>query len=135
MTGEPTNRWYVDRFMIAGYLAVFLLVFGLGAWAALARISGAVIVPGTLEVEGNRQVVQHPTGGVIDVINVRNGDKVNAGDVLVRLEGDEIVSELGIVEGQWFEILARKGRLSAERDGLGEITFAPELTSRVVAKV
>ncbi len=133
MTGEPTNRWYVDRFMIAGYLAVFLLVFGLGAWAALARISGAVIVPGTLEVEGNRQVVQHPTGGVIDVINVRNGDKVNAGDVLVRLEGDEIVSELGIVEGQWFEILARKGRLSAERDGLGEITFAPELTSRVVA--
>ena len=130
MSGEVTNRWFVHRFMIGGYLAVFLLVFGLGAWGALARISGAVIVSGTLEVEGNRQVVQHPTGGVIDKINVRNGDAVGAGDVLIRLEGDEIVSELGIVEGQWFEILARKGRLSAERDGLSEITFDPELMSR-----
>ena len=79
-----------------------------------------------MPVEGNRQVVQHQTGGVIAAINARDGDEVKAGDVLIELDGDALRSELGIVEGQWFEILARKGRLSAERDGLLERVSALE---------
>ncbi len=130
MSGDRQNRWNIGRFVIGGYVALGVMVFGLGAWAAVAQISGAVIMPGTLEVEGNRQVVQHPTGGVIAEIRVRNGDVVKQGDILVRLEGDSIISELGIVEGQWLEILARKGRLSAERDGLSTITYDPELIER-----
>lgn len=130
MNQEPRNRWKIRRFVLGGYVVIAALVFGLGAWAAVARISGAVIVPGSLEVEGNRQVVQHPTGGVIAAIRIKDGDTVKAGDVLVELEGDSIISDLGIVEGQWFEILARKGRLDAERDGMTQITFNPELVSR-----
>lgn len=130
MSSEPETSWNMRRFLVGGYVVIFVLVFGIGAWAAVARISGAVVVPGTLEVEGNRQVVVHPDGGVIKTIAARNGDNVKAGDVLVSLEGDSIISELGIVEGQWFEILARKGRLAAERDGQTEITFDPELTMR-----
>jgi HlyD family secretion protein len=127
MNEEPADRWHLRRFLFIGYIAFFTLVFGIGAWAAVARISGAVVTAGTLEVEGNRQVVQHPTGGVIASINARDGDEVQAGDVLIELEGQALISELGIVEGQWFEILARKSRLSAERDGLDAIEFDPEL--------
>ncbi|HPG23488.1 MAG TPA: HlyD family type I secretion periplasmic adaptor subunit, partial [Amaricoccus sp.] len=130
MSADPKNRWHLRRFLFVGYVALFLLVGGLGGWAAVTRIAGAVIAPGALEVEGNRQVIQHPTGGVIEEINARDGDEVTEGDVIIRLDGQSLVSELGIVEGQWFEILARKSRLSAERDGLAEIDFDPELVSR-----
>jgi len=130
MSSEPKNRWHLGRFLFVGYFALFLLVGGIGGWAAAARISGAVIAHGAFEVEGNRQVIQHPTGGVIEEINARDGDEVFEGEVIIRLDGQSLVSELGIVEGQWFEILARKSRLSAERDGLTEIVFDPELLSR-----
>lgn len=132
MTGETRKR-SVRPFVLGGYVTLFVLVFGIGAWAAVSRISGAVIAQGSVEVEGNRQVVQHPTGGVIAAIHVRDGDPVAAGDILISLEGDMLISELGIVEGQWFEILARKSRLSAERDGLDSVTFDPELVSRAAA--
>ncbi len=127
---EKEMNWNLRRFLIGGYVVLGVMVFGLGAWAAVARISGAVVVSGTLEVEGNRQVLQHPNGGVVEALNVRDGDEVKKGQVLLELEGDSLVTELGIVEGQWFEILARKGRLAAERDGLTEITYDPEIHER-----
>lgn len=124
---DVANRWGVRPFLMLGYVTLFLLVAGLGGWGAMARISGAIIAPGSLEVEGNRQVVQHPIGGVIAAINARDGDNVQAGDILVELEGEAKLSELEIVEGQWFEVLARKSRLSAERDVSDTIEFVPEL--------
>lgn len=130
---EPGERWRARPFLLLGYGALFVLVFGLGTWGAMARISGAVVAVGFVAVEGNRQVVQHPTGGVIEAINVRDGDVVDAGDVLITLDGDSLVSELGIVEGQWFEILARKSRLAAERDGLEAIAFDPALVEAAAA--
>jgi HlyD family secretion protein len=126
---DVANRWGVRPFLMMGYVTLFLLVAGLGGWGAMARISGAIIAPGSLEVEGNRQVVQHPIGGVIAAIHARNGDDVRAGDVLVELEGEAKRSELEIVEGQWFEVLARKSRLSAERDLSDAIVFEPELVA------
>jgi HlyD family secretion protein len=125
-----TDRWSLRRLLFIGYLTLFVFVFGIGAWAAVTRISGAVVGAGSIEVEGNRQVVQHPTGGVIKAINARNGDEVQEGDVLVELDGEELFPELGIVEGQWFELLARKSRLGAERDGLDAIVFDPEIVAR-----
>jgi HlyD family secretion protein len=130
MSTDETGRWNLRGFLLTGYVALFILVFGIGAWAAVTRISGAIVAAGAVEVEGNRQVVQHPTGGVIEAINARDGDEVKVGDVLIRLEGQSVISELGIVEGQWFEILARKSRLSAERDGLEAIEFESELVER-----
>ncbi len=126
----PDTNWNLRPFMFVGYLTLGLLVFGVGAWAAVARISGAIVAPGAVEVEGNRQVVQHPTGGVITAINFRDGDEVREGEVLIRLEGQTLRAELGIVEGQWFEILARGSGLAAERDGLDTIEFDPEIVER-----
>jgi len=133
MTGETKDSWRLRPLLVLGYATLTLLVLGLGVWGAMARISGAVIAPGAVEVEGNRQVVQHLTGGVISAINVRDGDEVDAGDVLVELEGDALRSELDIVEGQWFEILSRRSRLSAERDLADAIEFNPILVERAGA--
>lgn len=132
MTGmtDDRDRWRLRPLIVIGYAALFFLVFGIGAWAAVSRIAGAVVGAGSLEVEGNRQVVQHPNGGVIKEIHARNGDKVEAGQVLIELDGEDLRPELGTVEGQWFEILARKSRLNAERDSLDTIVFDPELLSR-----
>ena len=130
MTDTGRRNWNIRPFLLLGYGALFFLVFGIGAWGAATKISGAIIAPGAIEVEGNRQVVQHLSGGVIAAIEARDGDSVEEGQVLVRLEGSQIRAELGIVEGQFFEILARKSRLSAERDGLEEIVFYPELIER-----
>ena len=106
-----------------GFLALVLLVGGFGVWSVTASISGAVVAPGLIEVEQNRQAVQHTDGGQVATLNIREGDSVQAGDVLIRLDETQLVSELAIVEGQLFEIMARRGRLEAERDGADEIAF------------
>jgi HlyD family secretion protein len=126
----PKDRWRMRPLLFLGYFTVFTLVFGLGAWAAVTKIAGAVVSAGNLEVEGKKQVIQHPTGGVIKAINARNGDEVTEGQVLVELDGENLGPELDTVEGQWFEIIARKSRLDAERDLLDAITFHPELIGR-----
>ena len=119
--------WSFRPFMLLGYATLAVLVLGLGGWGVFARISGAVIAMGTVEVQGSRQVVQHPVGGVVTEILARDGDVVQAGDVLLRLEGDSILSEHEIVEGQLFELMARQDRLEAQRDVRDAITFSDEL--------
>ena len=122
--------WSFRPFLLLGYATLALLVLGLGGWGVMARISGAVIAMGTVEVEGNRQVVQHPVGGVVTEILARDGDVVAAGDVLLRLEGDAQRAEHATVEGQLFELVARQNRLEALRDGR---TPSPS-TTRSVAR-
>jgi HlyD family secretion protein len=122
--------WSFRPFVLLGFATVALLVVGLGGWGAMARISGAVIASGSVEVEGNRQVVQHPVGGVVTEILARDGDKVAAGQVLLRLEGDSQRAEFRTVEGQLFELVARQNRLEALRDGNDTIVFDDELLAR-----
>jgi len=122
--------WPVRRFLWVGFAALAFLVIGVGGWSVFTTISGAVIASGEVEVKGNRQVVQHPSGGVVIDILARDGDAVAAGDVLLRLEGDALDAELEIVEGQLFEILAQQNRLAAQRDGADAIAFNPELLER-----
>lgn len=113
--------------LFLGVLALIVLVGGFGGWAVFTNLSGAIIAPGQIEVERNRQVVQHPDGGVVAEIAVDEGDTVLQGDLLLRLDSTRLDSEVAIVETQLFEIMARRGRLEAERDGMSEIVFDPEL--------
>lgn len=116
--------------MITGILALTVLLGGFGYWGATTNISGAIIAGGSIEVDQNRQVVQHPDGGVVAEIIVDEGDTVAVGDVLLQLDPTLLRSELTIVEGQYFELVARRARLQAERDGLDEITFAEDVLTR-----
>jgi HlyD family secretion protein len=121
------DQWSSRGPVIFGMLGLTLLVGVFGAWAAMTSIAGAIVASGRIEVESNRQVVQHPDGGVVSEILVREGDVVKVGQPLIRLDSNLLHSELVIIEGQLFELMARRGRLEAERDGLDVVTFDPEL--------
>ncbi|PKP67862.1 MAG: HlyD family type I secretion periplasmic adaptor subunit, partial [Alphaproteobacteria bacterium HGW-Alphaproteobacteria-8] len=130
----PAQIWRATGSMRTGVVAVVALVFGLGAWAAFASIAGAVVAPGRLKVETNQQVVQHPDGGVVAEILVKEGDVVQAGDLLIRLDDRLLRGELTIQEGRLYEILARIGRLEAEQDGADAPRFNPELLEVAAAR-
>ena len=112
----PDKRWSARFPLAVGASAIVLLLSGLAAWGVATEIAGAVVAPGAVEVQSERQVIQHPDGGVVGEILARDGDSVAAGDVLLRLDGTFLRSELIIVEQQLAEIFARRARLTAERD-------------------
>ncbi len=121
--------WHITIPAFVGFLALAILVGGLGVWAVQTRLAGAIISQGNIEVQSNRQVIEHPDGGVVGEIFVRDGDAVSDGDLLVRLDDTFLSSEKTIVESQLFELMARKIRLEAERDGAGMETLAPQLAA------
>lgn len=113
--------------LIVGYIAAFLLIGGLGYWSATARIAGAVVAPGIVQVESNRQAIQHLDGGIVGAILVKDGDHVSAGDILIQFDDTRFQSELAIVEGQLFELQARTLRLDAEREDLATLNIPANL--------
>ena len=121
------KRYSAGLPLTLGLIALLVLVGGFGTWAVLSNIAGAVVVSGRIEVDRNRQVVQHLEGGVVEKIFVDEGDEVVAGEVLIRLDDENVRPNLAITENQLYELMARRGRLEAEQDGLDEITFDPEL--------
>lgn len=132
--GAAGSRWSSRRPLLIGAVTLALLVGGFGGWAVTAPISGAVIATGQLEVERDRVVVQHPDGGVVEEIFVIEGSRVAAGDVLMRINGGQVRSELTVVESQFFETLARRGRLEAERSNLDEPVFPLMLLEAATAQ-
>ena len=121
------NEFSSTKPLAIGLIASLLLIVGFGGWAVMAQLSGAIIATGQIEVDQNRQIVQHPDGGVVSEILVEEGDTVANGDVLLRLDPRNQQSELSIIQGQLFELMARRGRLVAERDNLESVTFDPRL--------
>lgn len=122
-----SSPWSAKRFVLIGMFGLLVLVGGFGTWAAISQISGAIVASGRFEVDQNRQIVQHQTGGTVATILTREGDSVKAGELLLQLDGVELKSQLQITEGQLFELMARRARLEAERDGADELTFDEEL--------
>ncbi len=127
MSKSSKNRWSATRPVVLGFLGLLVLFGGFGTWAVRSEIAGAVVATGRIEVDRNRQIVQHQNGGVVATILVDDGDAVEAGDLLLQLDPQELASQLAIAEGQLFELMARRGRLEAQRDEKQEISFDPEL--------
>jgi HlyD family secretion protein len=123
-------RESIRRHMIAGLTIVIVLVCGMGGWAATTQLAGALIAPGSVVVDSNVKKVQHPTGGVVGEVRVRDGDRVKAGDIVVRLDETVTRANLAIVTKGLDELSARKARLVAERDGADNITFPADLLKR-----
>jgi HlyD family secretion protein len=111
---------------------VLIAVFG-GAmvfWSVATTMSGAVIAPGQFVVDGSVKKVQHPTGGVVGELLVREGDQVAEGDLLIRLDETVTRANLQVLVRQIDELTGRKARLEAERDGNDAIDMPSELTGR-----
>jgi HlyD family secretion protein len=120
----------IRRHFLAGVAIVLFLVVGIGGWATLTEISGAVIAPGVLVVDSRVQEVQHSTGGIVAEILAHDGDRVRAGDVLLRLDATLTSANLAIVSKSLDELMARKARLIAERGDQESIVFPEELLGR-----
>ena len=126
-------RASIRRQLVAAGLIAVVLVPGIGGWAALTTFSGAVIAPGQLVVESEVKKVQHPTGGVVGELRVKDGDRVRAGDVLVHLDETLTRANLDMTRKALDELAARRARAEAERDGLPGVVFPMELLLRRVA--
>jgi len=120
----------IRRHLLVGVIVAFLLVGGVGGWASTTEFAGAVIAQGTLVVDTNVKKVQHPTGGVVGELRVRDGDKVKEGDIVVRLDDTQTRANLQIVVKGIWELLARKAREDAELAGDAQIVFPQELMDR-----
>ncbi|HXZ22448.1 MAG TPA: HlyD family type I secretion periplasmic adaptor subunit [Pseudolabrys sp.] len=113
-----------------GLRLLFVGVVIVGGWATLVPLSGAVVVPGTLVVESDVKKIQHPTGGVVADIPVRDGMHVHTGDLLLRLDETQLRANYQVLMQQLDQIRVRRARLVAERDGLDEPQTPPEIGSR-----
>jgi HlyD family secretion protein len=127
---KPDPLRSIRKLNVFGFAAVVLFLGGVGGWAATSQLSGAVIAPGTLVVESNVKKVQHPTGGVVGQLLVQEGNRVEAGQVVMRLDDTVTRATLGVVQSQLDELSARESRLRAERDGDETVTFPDELIHR-----
>ena len=124
---ELTRVWSARMPVFVGVFALTLLIGGFGSWSTFSSLAGAVVASGRVEVEQNRQIVQHPDGGVVATIQVREGDRVTVGQVLITLDQASLTSELNIIESQLHEVMARRARLQAERDAGSNLLFDSEL--------
>jgi HlyD family secretion protein len=110
----------IQRYMIAGMVIVGFVTFGIGGWAATSELTGAVIGQGVLVVDSSVKKVQHPTGGVVGELRVREGDKVKAGDMLPRLDETQTLANATIISQSFDELLAV--RRVSRPNGIMQIT-------------
>jgi HlyD family secretion protein len=128
--GLQGTRRSIRLHLVIGLAVVAVLAGGLGGFSATQQFSGALIAPGQIVVESNVKKVQHPTGGVVGELRARDGDKVKAGDIVVRLDDTVTKANLAIVTKNLDAALARAARLEAEQRGLDKIKFQPQLINR-----
>jgi len=114
---------------IAG-IVIAIVFGGLGAWSVFTTITGAVIASGVVKVEVNPKVIQHPDGGVVRSIHVREGQHVRRGDVLVELDDVEADAGWALVRDQLDAERARMARLAAESHDARHIDFPADLLAR-----
>ncbi|MBJ2255995.1 HlyD family type I secretion periplasmic adaptor subunit [Pseudomonas psychrophila] len=121
------------RYSRLGWLLMLGGFLGFLGWAALAPLDKGVAVSGKVMVSGHRKVVQHPSGGIVERIDVRDGDKVVAGQVLIRLKETPLLGQAQSLRSQFYGSLASEARLNAERDGALGVSFPTELTTLAAA--
>ncbi len=124
------SRRSIRRHALVGLVIVAILAGGVGGWAGTMKLSGALIAPGSVVVDSNVKKVQHPTGGIVGDLRVRDGDRVKSGDVVVRLDDTVTRANLAIVTKGINELTARKARLESERDGAENVVFPSDLLAR-----
>lgn len=131
VASKPSTRQSLRRQIVAVAVISAVLLLGLGGWSALAEFSGAVIAQGQMVVDTNAKKIQHPTGGVVSEIRVREGSKVEQGDVLFRLDEIQTRANHAIIVKALDDLTARQAREEAERDDKFSISFPQELLDRM----
>lgn len=131
----PPIRANARPWIVFGLSLIFGLLGLLGAWAATASISGAVVGYGSITVSGKRKMIQHLEGGILRTLNVQDGDDVAPGQILVELDPTRARASLTIIESALGKELATEARLIAERDGINAVSYPAELLSADTAEL
>lgn len=129
-----SGDWNSKKYVAQGIWALVIGFGGLIAWGTYSTISAAVVASGFIEVDQRKQVVQHPDGGVVAEILVRNGDAIKAGDPIIMLDDAELQSEQNILSRALFEVQANIDRLSAEAVEAEQIAFRTALVAATEGK-
>ncbi len=120
--------------MLVGALVCLVFIGGFAGWSLLAPLAEAAIAPGVIKAEGSRRTIQHLEGGIVHEILVRDGDRVKAGQVLVRLDDVQSDVTAEVHRSQRLVLLAQISRLNAEVQGRADIRFPLELLDTVHAR-
>ncbi len=131
MDGHLSLSRSLRRNLVAGIATIALLFGGVGGWAATTDLSSAVIAVGTLVVDGNVKKVQHPSGGIVAELRMKEGQLVDAGEILIRLDDTVIRANLDAVSKSLNNLHARQARLEAERDGIATVMIPAILLERL----
>ena len=124
------DRRSIRKHLLVSMLMAGALVASIGGWAGTAELAGAVIASGVVVVESEVKKVQHPTGGIIGELRVQNDQRVNAGDVVLRLDETQTKANLAVFTKSLDELHARQARLEAEKEGPQAIEFPGDLLLR-----
>jgi HlyD family secretion protein len=127
---QGPSRPSIRRHLVMGGLVAAVLVASIAGWAGTAKLAGAVIANGVVVVDSEVKKVQHPTGGVVGELNVRNDQFVKAGDVVVRLDETQTKANLAVFTKSLDELYARQARLEAEKDGTQTLDVPNDLLAR-----
>lgn len=127
---RPDYRRSLRRQQVAGLAILAFFAATAGVWSMTSRLQGAVTVGGSFVVANEVRRVQHPTGGVVGQLLVREGSRVAAGDVVLRLDETAARASYQIVTKQLDEFAVRTLRLEAERDGLAALRVSSALAAR-----
>lgn len=120
---QKTPDQSIRSYQYMGAFLLVLLIGGIGGWAAFASLQGAVIATAQITVKAHLKMVQHLEGGIVSAILVEEGQKVNKGDTLLRLDTTKDAANLAALDSNLNELIARHARLIAERDDAKTISF------------
>src|SRR6267378_2046531 len=129
-SGDDAPSDSIKLVALAGWLIIALFFGGIGSWAATAPLNGAVVGNAVVKVEGNRKSVQHLDGGIVKEMRIKEGDKVNAGDVLIVLDETQAKAEYDVLSQQYMVLRATEARLLAELDHGSALVIPGDLKAR-----
>jgi HlyD family type I secretion membrane fusion protein len=126
-SGDEAPSDSIRRVALAGWLIIAVFFGGIGSWAVTAPLNGAVVGNAVVKVDGNRKSVQHLDGGIVKELRVKEGDKVNAGDVLVVLDETQAQAEYDVLSQQYMVLRATEARLLAELNHSSDLNMPEDL--------
>jgi len=130
-SGSPRPNESLGKYALAGWIILGLFFGIFGIWSLTAPLNGAVVATAIVKVQGNRKSVQHLDGGIVKQMNIKEGDRVTAGDVLIVLEDSQARSEFEVLSQQQIVLRATEVRLMAELARVSQLIAPPDIAARL----
>src|SRR5436190_8826619 len=129
-SGDEGPSDSIRNVALAGWLIIAIFFGGIGSWAVTAPLNGAVVGNAIIKVEGNRKSVQHLDGGIVKDLRIKEGDKVNTGDVLIVLDETQAQAEYDVLSQQYMVLRATEARLLTELDHGSELVMPEDVKTQ-----